>query len=130
MIALAVSFALVLALRMLVQAEPTYAQSHYSKREVRIPMRDGVTLFAAVYAPDDATQSYPILLDRTPYSVAPYGEGKRERLGPSELFERAGYVFVYEDVRGCFQSEGRFVNMRLGAQRRRPARTRVRAVPR
>ncbi len=95
-----------------VQGEPSYAQAHYSKREVRIPMRDGVTLHAAVYAPDDASRSYPILLDRTPYSVAPYGEGERERLGPSELFERAGYIFVYEDVRGCFQSEGQFVNMR------------------
>jgi len=95
------------------QDVPTYAQAHYSKREVRIPMRDGVTLFAAVYAPDDASKSYPILLNRTPYSVAPYGEGKeRERLGPSELFEKSGYVFVYEDVRGCFQSEGEWMNMR------------------
>jgi hypothetical protein len=95
------------------QAEPTYAQAHYSKREVRIPMRDGVTLFAAIYSPDDTSRSYPILLLRTPYSVAPYGEGnERERLGPSELFERSGYVFVYQDVRGCFQSEGEFVNVR------------------
>ena len=95
--------------------EPTYAQTHYSKREVRIPMRDGVTLHAAVYTPDAPAPDgagYPILLARTPYSVAPYGAGKRERLGPSELFERAGYVFVYQDVRGCFQSEGEWKNMR------------------
>lgn len=75
--------------------EPTWAQQHYSKREVRIPMRDGVALHAAVYSPDDTSRTYPILLTRTPYSVAPYGAAERERLGPNELFERAGYVFVY-----------------------------------
>jgi putative CocE/NonD family hydrolase len=75
-------------------------------------MRDGVLLFTAIYTPDDASKSYPILLSRTPYSCAPYGEGKREHLGPSELFEHAGYIFAYQDVRGCFLSEGEFVNMR------------------
>lgn len=95
------------------QGNPTYAQEHYSKREVRIPMRDGVTLHAAIYTPDEPKGELPMLLNRTPYSVGPYGEGaERERLGPSELFEQAGYIFVYQDVRGCFQSEGEFVNMR------------------
>src|SRR5262245_18121513 len=76
-------------------------------------MRDGVELFASVYSPVDASKPYPILLKRTPYSCTPYDEGKeRARLGPSELFERAGYHFVYQDVRGCFQSGGEFVNMR------------------
>ena len=107
------ALALSLVLSLVQQEEPTYAQTNYEKREVRIPMRDGVTLFAAVYSPIDASKPYPILLTRTPYSVGPYGEGKeRGRLGPSELFERAGYHFVYQDVRGCFQSEGTFVNMR------------------
>ncbi len=92
--------------------EPSWAQQHYSKHEVRIPMRDGVALHAAVYAPDDTSRTYPILLNRTPYSVAPYGAREREHLGPNELFERAGYIFVYQDVRGCFQSEGEFVNVR------------------
>ncbi len=105
-------FLLALPARAQEPAEPTWAQQNYSKREVRIPMRDGVALHAAVYAPDDASKSYPILLLRTPYSVAPYGEAERERLGTNELFERAGYIFVYQDVRGCFQSEGEFVNMR------------------
>jgi hypothetical protein len=92
--------------------EPTWAQAHYSKREVKIPMRDGMLLHTAIYLPDDASRAYPILLARTPYSVAPYGAEERARLGPSELFERAGYVFVYQDVRGCFLSEGEFVNVR------------------
>ncbi len=89
-----------------------YIREHYAKREVRIPMRDGVELFTAIYSPRDATRSYPILLLRTPYSVRPYGEELRERLGPSDLFPDQGYVFAYQDVRGCFQSGGEFVNMR------------------
>jgi putative CocE/NonD family hydrolase len=88
-------------------------RASYEKREVRIPTRDGKTLFTALYVPRDRSQKYPILLIRTPYSVAPYGpDALRERLGPSDLFQRAGYVFAYQDVRGCFQSEGEFVNMR------------------
>ncbi len=87
----------------------------YSKREVRIPMRDGVLLHAAVYAPVDASDenTYPILLTRTPYSSRPYGPGRYpDRLGPSEEFAREGYIFVTQDVRGRFMSEGEFVNMR------------------
>jgi len=114
MIPLLATFSIALAAQSApAQDAPTYAQEHYSKREVRIPMRDGVTLHAAIYAPDEPAGPLPILLNRTPYSVAPYGPGEeRERLGPSELFEQAGYLFVYQDVRGCFQSEGEFVNMR------------------
>jgi putative CocE/NonD family hydrolase len=85
----------------------------YTKREVRIPMRDGVKLFTSIYAPRDASQRWPILLRRTPYSVKPYGEDKYpESLGPSELFAREKYVFAYQDVRGTYMSEGEFVDMR------------------
>lgn len=87
----------------------------YTKREVMIPMRDGVRLFTTIYAPKDATASktYPIMLTRTPYSVAPYGEAEfRQELGPSAAFARAGYIFVYQDVRGRFMSEGEFVHVR------------------
>ena len=86
---------------------------HYDKYEYRIPMRDGVHLFTAVYLPKDRSRLYPILLTRTPYSVAPYGTDRfPERLGPSELFAPEGFIFVYQDVRGCFMSEGEFVNVR------------------
>jgi putative CocE/NonD family hydrolase len=92
-----------------------FIRSHYTKYEVRIPMRDGVTLFAAVYVPSDASaeRTYPILLTRTPYSAAPYGADRYpDTLGPSPEFAREGYIFVTEDVRGRFMSEGTFVNMR------------------
>ncbi|MFZ0745408.1 MAG: CocE/NonD family hydrolase, partial [Terracidiphilus sp.] len=91
-----------------------YVRAHYTKYEFRIPMRDGVHLFTAVYVPKDiAGGPYPFLMDRTPYSVAPYGEDQYpKRLGPSDEFEKSGYIFVYQDVRGRWMSEGTFIEMR------------------
>ena len=90
-----------------------YTREHYTKYEYKIPMRDGVKLFAAVYAPKDTSQQYPILMQRTPYSVAPYGiDNYRPILGPSEAAEKEGFIFVYEDVRGRYLSEGVFVDVR------------------
>ncbi|HST51702.1 MAG TPA: CocE/NonD family hydrolase [Pyrinomonadaceae bacterium] len=90
-----------------------YIKNNYTKREVLIPMRDGVRLFTSIYEPKDASQKYPILLNRTPYTVAPYGaDNYKTSLGPDELFAREGYVFVYQDVRGCWMSEGEFEDAR------------------
>src|SRR4051812_26403542 len=62
-------------------------KAQYTKYEYRIPMRDGVRLFTAVYVPKDRSQPYPILLTRTPYSVEPYGVDRyKSDLGPSPLF--------------------------------------------
>jgi putative CocE/NonD family hydrolase len=89
-----------------------YVKAHYTKYEYRISMRDGKKLFTSVYVPKDTSQSYPILMDRTPYNVAPYGEDQyKKTLGPSDEFEKAGYIFVYQDVRGRYLSEGEFVEM-------------------
>jgi putative CocE/NonD family hydrolase len=89
-----------------------YVRAHYRKHEYRIPMRDGVLLFTAVYTPLDTTSLYPILLARTPYGVGPYGPNAYpEVLRPGHDFERAGYIFVYQDVRGRFKSGGTFVQM-------------------
>lgn len=92
-----------------------YIRAHYTKYEYRIPMRDGVRLFTSVYVPNDvsANKRYPVLMVRTPYSVAPYGLDRyRAALGPSEPYEKAGHIFVFQDVRGQHMSEGEFVNMR------------------
>jgi len=90
-----------------------FVRAHYTKYEFRIPMRDGKRLFTAVYVPKDlAGGPYPFLMERTPYSVAPYGEDQYPRhLGPSEEFEKSGYIFVYQDVRGRWMSEGDYVEM-------------------
>jgi hypothetical protein len=94
-------------------APASAVRDHYTKREVRVPMRDGVKLFTAIYTPRDTSRTYPILLQRTPYSVYPYGaEAFPEQLGPSAAFQREGFIFVYQDVRGRMMSEGEFVNMR------------------
>lgn len=88
-------------------------KAQYTKYEYRIPMRDGKRLFTAVYVPKDDSQTYPILLSRTPYSVRPYGVDQyRTSLGPSDFFAKDGYIFVYQDVRGRWMSEGEFVHMR------------------
>ncbi len=94
------------------QALADYVKANYTKYEHRIPMRDGKRLFTSIYVPKDASQSYPFLLSRTPYSVAPYGVDKyRASLGPNEQFAKSGYIFVYQDVRGRYLSEGVFVEM-------------------
>lgn len=97
------------------EARTAYIRSHYSKYEYRIPMRDGVKLFTAVYVPNDASAAkrYPFLMLRTPYSVAPYGISRYpSAIGPFESYEREGFIFVFQDVRGTYMSEGDFINMR------------------
>jgi putative CocE/NonD family hydrolase len=95
-----------------------FVRAHYTKYEFRIPMRDGVRLFTSVYVPKASAfpadpGPYPFLMDRTPYSVAPYGEDQYPlHLGPSDEFQNAGYIFVYQDVRGRWMSEGTFLEMR------------------
>jgi putative CocE/NonD family hydrolase len=84
----------------------------YTKTEHMVPMRDGVKLFTIVYSPKDQAQTFPFMLHRTPYGSPPYGEGYRATLGPSADFAREGFIFVYQDVRGKFRSEGEFVVMR------------------
>ena len=89
-----------------------YLRQHYVKREIMIPVRDGVRLFTSIYLPLDTMRTYPFMLNRTPYGVGPYGaESYPESLGPSPAFVRGGFIFVYQDVRGSRMSEGTFVNM-------------------
>jgi putative CocE/NonD family hydrolase len=92
--------------------DAAYIKANYTKYEYQIPMRDGKKLFTSVYVPNDQSKKYPFLMDRTPYSVAPYGEGYKASIGPSPQFVKDGYIFVYQDVRGRFMSEGVFEEMR------------------
>jgi uncharacterized protein len=90
---------------------PFNIKANYTKYEYLIPMRDGVKLFTAVYVPKDQSKPYPFLMERTPYDVAPYGVDEYpERLINSD-FAKAGYIFVYQDVRGRNLSEGKFIDM-------------------
>ena len=88
---------------------PFNIQANYTKYESYITVRDGKRLFTSIYVPKDTSRSYPFLMTRTPYSVAPYGVDQfRTRLGPSEAFDRAGYIFVFQDVRGRYLLRRRF----------------------
>jgi len=90
-----------------------YVLTNYNKQEVDIPMRDGVRLFTQIYAPKDDTKNYPVILFRTPYSIRRYGPSNfRNILGPNELYAKEGFIFVYQDVRGKFKSEGEFIVMK------------------
>ena len=96
-------------------SDSDYVKQFYTKTEYQITMRDGVKLFTTVYTPKDISskKKYPFLMQRTPYAVGPYGEDKYKRsLGPSKYLMYEGYIFVYQDVRGRYMSEGTYDNMR------------------
>jgi putative CocE/NonD family hydrolase len=92
-----------------------WVKDNYTKKEYSIVMRDGVKLFTAVYTPKDSKEKHPFLITRTPYSCAPYGEDKfQPRLWNFHWREylKEGYIFVFQDVRGRWMSEGTFMDVR------------------
>ncbi len=104
-------------------------REHYTKHEYRIPMRDGTKLFTAVYIPKDTSQSYPFLIDRTPYSVSPYGvDHYPKRLGPSPVFVRDAFIFRGPGrPRPPYMSEGTFVEVTPTRTPRNPPPTSTKA---
>lgn len=94
--------------------DSSWIRDNYIKIERMIPMRDGVKLFTSIYIPKDTTEKHPILLRRTPYSCAPYGEDKWEGFwnGYLRYYLREGYIMVKQDVRGRWMSEGEFMDVR------------------
>jgi putative CocE/NonD family hydrolase len=88
--------------------------NNYTKIERRIPMRDGIKLFTSIYIPKDNSVNHPILMERTPYSCAPYGEDRLKDYWNSYLkaYLREGYIMVIQDVRGRWMSEGDFEDVR------------------
>ncbi|MGK7391990.1 MAG: CocE/NonD family hydrolase [Candidatus Cyclobacteriaceae bacterium M2_1C_046] len=95
------------------QSDSAFVRENYDKFEYQVPMRDGTKLFTIAYVPKDKNQKYPILMKRTPYSIRPYGESNYAKsLAPSPYLMRDLYIFVYQDVRGRYMSEGQYDNMR------------------
>ncbi|GLB52341.1 glutaryl-7-ACA acylase [Neptunitalea chrysea] len=95
------------------QAQEYVVKEHYTKQEVSIKMRDGIHLHTTIYSPKDTSKKYPIIMQRTPYSCRPYGPDKfKKSIGPDEGMMKEGYIVVYQDVRGRWNSEGVYDNMR------------------
>ncbi len=95
--------------------DSAYVRDRYVKRTYRIRMRDGAQLYTIAYVPRDASPArrYPIVLQRTPFSIAPYGDDAyATTLGPDGFMLREGYIFVSQEVRGRYLSEGTFENVR------------------
>ncbi|MET3118993.1 putative CocE/NonD family hydrolase [Undibacterium sp. GrIS 1.8] len=101
------------------EASKPNTRENYTKYEYRIPMRDGVKLFTVVYVPKDASKTYPFLMVRTPYSAGVHQQDQLHygvdfyptSLGPSKEFDASGYIFVNQDVRGRYMSEGKWQEM-------------------
>ncbi len=95
-------------------ADSAWIVNNYTKTDYQIPMRDGVKLFTTVYAPKNSTEKHPIILTRTPYSCAPYGENVFGKFwaGPRKYFFEEQYIYVIQDVRGRWMSEGVFEDIR------------------
>lgn len=94
--------------------DSAWIRDNYTKVEQYIPMRDGVKLFTSIYQPRDKSEKHPILLTRTPYSCAPYGQDFSPRLwaGHWKYYARENYIIVVQDVRGRWMSEGVFEDIR------------------
>lgn len=96
------------------EADSAWIVNNYVKKEYTIPMRDGIKLFTSVYMPKSTDEQHPILMTRTPYSCAPYGEDKWRPYWKSYVREymKEGYIIVSQDVRGRWMSEGVFEDVR------------------
>ncbi len=91
--------------------EPVHNIFHeYVRTEAMIPMRDGIKLHAVILTPFDISAPLPILLQRTPYGVDETSRSSFFAQQPE--LARAGYIYVGEDIRGRFESQGKFVMMR------------------
>ncbi|MCC7195335.1 MAG: CocE/NonD family hydrolase, partial [Gemmatimonadaceae bacterium] len=95
-------------------------QRAYEKLDVKIPMRDGVKLFTTIYVPRDSSRKYPFLMNRTPYGIGAPGGPYRPTLGLGQRYMDAGMIFVYQDARGRYYSEGEFTEMTPHKDRKGP----------
>ena len=118
------------ALHRTLGAEPSgdtnavWLAEHYTKYEHRIPMRDGVRLFTRVYVPKDDSQTWPVIITRTPYALKPYGaDNYNDVSGSFRTLANDKFIFVTQDVRGRYGSEGEYMHVRPFNPNKRPKDT-------
>ena len=109
-----VSFLFAVASGFSQNADSAWFVNNYKKVEQYIPMRDGTKLFTSIYIPKDTMSAHPFLMTRTPYSCNPYGKDAYVPMWRSYKMQLAKehYIFVFQDVRGRYMSEGVFVDVR------------------
>ncbi|MEP6712231.1 MAG: CocE/NonD family hydrolase [Ferruginibacter sp.] len=101
------AFVIFYSLQASAQTNTNFVKENFIKMDTVIKMRDGIKLYTVVYIPKDTKEKYPILLERTPYSAGPYGDTSyARRIGPNPTLMNEKYIFVYQDVRGRYMSEG------------------------
>ena len=89
------------------QAQNNFVKENYTKVDTTITMRDGIKLYTVIYIPKDQKEKYAFLMERTPYSCGPYGDTNYARMiGPNPTLMKEKYIFVIQDVRGRYMSEG------------------------
>ncbi len=93
------------------QDRPDYSKL-FDKTEVMIPTRDGIKLHTEIYSPKNPTEPLPILFERTPYGLNDDEKGFSRKLRRYEEMIPDGYIFVFQDIRGRYGSEGKFVMQR------------------
>ncbi|WP_133994130.1 CocE/NonD family hydrolase [Dinghuibacter silviterrae] len=92
--------------------------SSYTWREIMIPMRDGVKLHTIVYTPKKQTEKLPFVLIRTPYGVGTgYAPDKNDYI---KDMAADGYIFIAQDIRGRYKSEGGFEMTRPSRNKKDP----------
>ncbi|MGC4038288.1 MAG: CocE/NonD family hydrolase [Chitinophagaceae bacterium] len=97
-----------------------YAQSddQYSRQEVMITMRDGTKLHTVIFIPKKTTEALPFFLERTPYGVNDYPSPEKNDYVKDMAAD--GYIFVYQDIRGRYLSEGQFEMQRFNRDKKNP----------
>ena len=102
-----VSLILLACIKVNAQITASFVKDNFTKIDTTISMRDGIKLYTVIYVPKDAAEKYPFLMERTPYSAGPYGDTSYpRRIGPDSNLLKEKYIFVYQDVRGRYMSEG------------------------
>jgi putative CocE/NonD family hydrolase len=90
------------------QHAPNYLEL-FDKTEVMIPVRDGLKIHTEYYIPKNVTEPLPILLERTPYGISAEDKGASNMLNRYAEMMADGYIFAFQDIRGRYGSEGKFV---------------------
>jgi hypothetical protein len=99
-----------------VQASVKPDTDKYRKQDVMIPMRDGIKLHAVIFTPKNQAEKLPFLMLRTPYGIDRYPSP--ERMTYVRDMAEDGYIFVFEDIRGRYKSEGKYAMSRMSRDKK------------